>query len=87
MRIERKANAGTMQSSDVTVFLEPRDVLVIEIESTVKRQYEHLIRETIERTLVANGVTSGRIRVSDRGALDYALEARLETALLRAAER
>jgi citrate lyase subunit gamma (acyl carrier protein) len=36
--------------------------------------------------LQRNGVTTGRVRVSDRGALDYAIQARLETALLRARE-
>jgi citrate lyase subunit gamma (acyl carrier protein) len=84
MRIERKAQAGTVQSSDLMVFLEPDDGLTIEIESTVKRQFEHLIRAKIEDILRSHGVTSGKVRVSDRGALDYAIQARLETALLRA---
>jgi citrate lyase subunit gamma (acyl carrier protein) len=35
--------------------------------------------------LRVQGVTAGKVRVSDRGALDYAIQARLETALLRAA--
>lgn len=85
MRITTKANAGTMQSSDLVVQIEPADDLVIEIESTVKKQFEHLIRAQIERTLARHGVTSGRIRVSDRGALDYAIDARVEAALRRAA--
>jgi citrate lyase subunit gamma (acyl carrier protein) len=83
--IARKAQAGTMQSSDLMVFVEPADELVIEIESTVKRQFEHLIRAKIEEILRAQGVTSGRVRLNDRGALDYAIQARLETALARAA--
>jgi citrate lyase subunit gamma (acyl carrier protein) len=84
MSIARKAQAGTIQSSDLMVFVEPAAELVIEIDSTVKRQFEHLIRRKIEEVLRSHGVTAGRIRVSDRGALDYAIEARLETALLRA---
>jgi citrate lyase subunit gamma (acyl carrier protein) len=83
--IARKAQAGTMQSSDLMVFVEPADELVIEIESTVKRQFEHLIRAKIEEILRAQGVASGRVRLNDRGALDYAIQARLETALARAA--
>ncbi len=86
MRIGRKAQAGTMQSSDLMVALEPADELTVEIESTVKRQFEHLIRAVAERVLTAHGVTAGRIRITDRGALDYAIQARLETALSRAAE-
>jgi citrate lyase subunit gamma (acyl carrier protein) len=84
MSITRKAQAGTLQSSDVMVHVEPADALVVEIESTVKQQFEHLIRAKIEEVLRAQGVTAGRIRVSDRGALDYAIAARLETALRRA---
>jgi len=84
--IARKAQAGTMQSSDLMVFVEPAQELVIEIESTVKRQFEHLIRAKIEEVLRANGVAAARVRVQDRGALDYAIQARLETALARAAE-
>ena len=84
MTIEKKAQAGTMQSSDIMVVVEPADGLVIEIESTVRRQFEHLIRARIEAVLRAEDVTAGRVRVTDRGALDYAIQARLETALMRA---
>jgi citrate lyase subunit gamma (acyl carrier protein) len=66
------------------VFVEPAPELVIEIESTVKAQFGHLIEAKIAEVLRAHGVGSGRVRVSDRGALDYAIEARLETALQRA---
>ncbi len=84
MSIARKAQAGTLQSSDVMVYVEPVDALSVEIESTVKRQFEHLIRARIDEVLRERGVTAGRVRVADRGALDYAIQARLETALARA---
>ena len=86
MKIIKKAQAGTMQSSDLMVFVEPADEMKVEIESTVKKQFEHLIRAKIDAVLIAHGVTTGKIRVTDRGALDYAIEARLETALKRAGE-
>ena len=86
MQIKTKSTAGTMQSSDVVVTVEPADRLEIQIESTVKKQFEHLIRAQIERTLARHGVTRGIVRVSDRGALDYAIDARVEAALRRAAE-
>jgi citrate lyase subunit gamma (acyl carrier protein) len=86
MKIVRKAQAGTMQSSDLMVFVEPSEGLTVEIDSTVKKQFEHLIRSTIAAVLVARGVTEGKIRITDRGALDYAIEARLEAALQRAGE-
>ena len=84
MQILKKGQAGTMQSSDLMVTVEPADGLSIEIESTVKKQFEHLIRARLEETLSRHGVSSGRISISDRGALDYAIEARLEAALQRA---
>jgi citrate lyase subunit gamma (acyl carrier protein) len=86
MQIKRKATAGTSQSSDLMVVVEPSDTLLIEIESTVKKQYEHLIRARIQEPLARLGVTTARIRVNDRGALDYAIDARVEAALRRAAE-
>ncbi|MFO7766878.1 MAG: citrate lyase acyl carrier protein [Pelovirga sp.] len=84
MEIVRKAQAGTMQSSDLMVFLEPAPQLRIEIDSTVKKQFEHLIRRQVETVLQHFSITSGIICISDRGALDYAIAARLETGLLRA---
>jgi citrate lyase subunit gamma (acyl carrier protein) len=84
MKISKKAQAGTMQSSDLLVTVEPSEGVEIEIESTVKKQFEHLIRAKIEQVLEKNGAKSVKVSVSDRGALDYAIEARLEAALQRA---
>jgi len=86
MEIVKKAQAGTMQSSDLMVFLEPADELRIELDSTVKKQFGHLIMAQIEKVVTDLAVTRGYIKVSDRGALDYAIAARLETAIRRACE-
>lgn len=84
MQIRRKATAGTMQSSDLMVVVEPADALLIDIESTVKKQFEHLIRAQVAATLKTLEVATGHIQVSDRGALDYAIAARVEAAVSRA---
>jgi citrate lyase subunit gamma (acyl carrier protein) len=86
MQIRRKATAGTMQSSDLMVVVEPADSLRIDVESTVKKQFEHLIRAQITATLKTLGVATGHIQVSDRGALDYAIAARVEAAVQRASK-
>ena len=86
MQIRRKASAGTMQSSDLMVMVSPGDTLQVEIESTVKKQYEPLIRARIAEVLQKLEVSAGQIKVSDRGALDYAIAARIETAIRRASE-
>ena len=84
MKILKKGQAWTMQSSDLMVTVEPADGLEIDIQSTVKKQFEHLIRARLEAVLSRCEVTAGKISISDRGALDYAIEARLEAALHRA---
>jgi len=86
MKITRKVQAGTMQSSDLMVFLEPAETLTVTIESTVLKQFGELIRAKVDEVLKRHHVEAGEVRITDRGALDYAIEARLETALLRAAE-
>ena len=85
MRIHKKTQAGTMQSSDLIVFVEPADTLEVDIESTVQQQFGHLIRERVDLVLARLGLESGWVMVSDRGALDYAIEARVETAVRRGA--
>lgn len=86
MKILKKVQAGTMQSSDLMVFLEPAETLTVTIESTVLKQFGALIRAKVDQVLTRHGVESGEVRITDRGALDYAIEARLETALARATE-
>ncbi len=83
MNIRKKSQAGTMQSSDLIVFVEPANALEVEIESTVQQQFGHLIRERVDEVLRRLRVERGRIRISDRGALDYAIEARVEAAVRR----
>ena len=84
MEIVKKGMAGTMQSGDLMVSVEPADSLRVEIESTVIKQFGHLIKAKVDEVLAKNGVVSGSIHISDSGALDYAIEARIETALQRA---
>ncbi|WP_136515077.1 citrate lyase acyl carrier protein [Geomonas edaphica] len=86
MKIVKKAQAGTMQSSDLMVFLEPAETLTVTIESTVVKQFGALIRAKVDEVLEKHGIESGEVRITDRGALDYAIEARLETAIMRATE-
>lgn len=86
LQIRTNAQAGTMQSSDLLVFVEPSDALHVEIESTVIKQYEHLIRDCVTNVMRRMNLSKGRVVISDRGALDYAIDARVETAIRRGAE-
>ena len=83
-QIIHRANAGTLESSDVFVTLEPHEGgLEIEIDSVVKNQYGDAIRATVEDVLRDMQVDSARVTIVDRGALDCVIRARVETAVMR----
>lgn len=88
MEIVRHAMAGTMESSDIQINLEPNSAEEIEIylKSAVEKQYGDQIRTLIRDTLVKLGVTRGIVRAVDKGALDCTIRARVQTAVNRAAE-
>ena len=78
MNIKTSAVAGTLESSDVYVKVEPSDKLEIEIESVVYNQYAD------QQVLDELDVKSGKISVNDKGAVDCVIQARVETAIKRA---
>ena len=79
-----RATAGTLESSDVFVTLEPHEAgLEIEIDSVVKNQYGDAIRAAVEDVLREQNITAARVSVVDRGALDCVIRARVETAVMR----
>lgn len=83
MKIEKNATAGTLESSDVLVKIEPLDKLEIVINSDVLPQFGKQIKATIEKTLAKLNVTQGLIIVDDKGALDFIIEARVQAAVFR----
>lgn len=88
MIILKAAKAGTLESNDILVMVMPTDKpgIELELESIVMKQFGPRIREVILRTVAELGVENVHIRAQDRGALDYAIAARVETALRRGAE-
>lgn len=84
MNIQTSAVAGTLESSDVYVKVEPSDKLEIAIESVVYNQYADQIRASIKQVLDQLEVSSGKISVNDKGAVDCVIQARVETAIKRA---
>ena len=82
--IIRPAAAGTLESSDVYVEIEPCGRgIEIQLESIVKAQFGEAIETAIRETLASCGVERAKLTVSDRGALDCVLRARVETAVAR----
>ena len=84
MEIKQVATAGTMESSDVYVEIEPGNGTVqVNLESVVAHQYGDAIRKAVLEVLQEQQVNSANVRVVDRGALECVLRARVETAVLR----
>ena len=87
MEITKCAAAGTMESSDAYVEIEPNDSgLEVELESVVKAQFGDAILDTVRQVLSQCGVENARVRVVDRGALECVIRARVETAVCRGKE-
>lgn len=88
MKIVRTGVAGTMESSDIIVTIEPGDNegIKINLESDVMQQYGKRIEDTILETLHALNVTSAIVTAVDKGALDCTVAARTESAVYRAAD-
>lgn len=86
MKIEKVAKAGTLESNDIVIMVYPNenDIVEIELESIVMQQFGTRIREVIQETLKSLGVTSVKVKAQDKGALDYTIGARVETAIKRA---
>ena len=84
MIIGKSAVAGTLESSDAQVTVEPGEGgIQLELTSSVMNRYGRQIRATIMETLERLDVKSGRIIVVDQGALDCTLKARVECAVYR----
>ena len=85
MLIEKSAVAGTLESSDAQITVEPSaDGIQLEITSSVMNQYGRQIKATVLDTLERLDVQNAHVTVVDKGALDCTLKARVECAVFRA---
>ncbi|MCI9534087.1 MAG: citrate lyase acyl carrier protein [Lachnospiraceae bacterium] len=84
MEIKKAAMAGTLESSDAQVTVEPGDGQIeLSIESSVIHQFGKQIRAVVLETLGRLDVESAKVTVVDKGALDCTLKARVECAVYR----
>ena len=85
MEIKKKAVSGTLESSDIYVQVEPNDNgIELELESIVYNQFGEEIEKTVREVLNDFNVENVKIQLKDRGAVECAIRARVETALKRA---
>ncbi|WP_443659173.1 citrate lyase acyl carrier protein [Clostridium algidicarnis] len=89
MKISKVAKAGTLESNDVFIMVSPNeaDTVDIKLESIVMKQFGDQILKVIEETLKDLKIESVSLKAQDKGALDYTINARVETAIKRAMEK
>ena len=88
MEILTPAIAGTLESSDAQVTIEPGEGgVTLELHSSVMNQYGRQIKATVLETLERLGVDNARVTVVDKGALDCTLKARVECAVFRSCDK
>ncbi len=84
MEIRKSASAGTLESSDAFIEIEPLEKgLQVRVESVVKEQFGDEILRVAHEVLKENGVENASLRIADRGALECVLRARIETCIHR----
>ena len=85
MEITKAGMAGTLESSDALVTVEPGNGKVeFELQSAVINQYGNQIRKVAYETLERLGIDNVKLTIVDKGALDCTLKARIEGAVFRA---
>ena len=80
--------AGTMESSDIIVRIEPRSGggVELELQSSVMQQFGKQIESVIRSTLAELKVENAFVSAVDKGALDCTVRSRVLTAAYRAAQ-
>lgn len=88
MEIVTVGKAGTVESSDIIVVIEPNETKGIELhlESAVIQQFGSQIEKVIRDTLKELNVENAVVSATDKGALDCTIIARTKAAAYRAAQ-
>lgn len=88
MELKKTAVAGTLESSDIMVTIDPTASggVTLDLSSSVMQQYGRQIETVIRETLSGLGVENAAVQAVDKGALDCTVRARVTAAAFRAAE-
>lgn len=84
--IKQAGLAGTLESSDIQVIIEPatEEGVDLSLQSSVEKQFGRQIRKVILETLDSLGITAAKVEAVDKGALDCTIKARVIAAAHRA---
>ena len=80
----KNAMAGTLESGDILIQVEPGKGLQVDLQSSVSAQFGRQIKAVITETLKGLGVENASIKATDKGALDCTIRARVTAAVVRA---
>ena len=86
MEILKSAAAGTLESSDCMVTVEPGEGITLDLSSSVMNQYGRQIKAAVLETLERLDVQNANVTVVDKGALECTLKARVECAVFRSSD-
>ena len=86
MEILKSASAGTLESSDCMVTVEPGEGISLDLSSSVMNQYGRQIKAAVLETLERLDVKNANVTVVDKGALECTLKARVECAVFRSCD-
>ncbi|HCU08434.1 MAG TPA: citrate lyase acyl carrier protein [Clostridiales bacterium] len=88
MKLVKTGTAGTMESNDIMVTLEPKETggVQVALSSSVMQQFGRQIEAVIRETLTELGVAHAVVDAVDKGALDCTVRARVNAAAYRAAD-
>ncbi|CAB1262608.1 Citrate lyase acyl carrier protein [Clostridiaceae bacterium BL-3] len=86
MKINKIAKAGTLESNDILIMVLPNEShgVKIEIESIVMNQFGKQIEAAIMDQIKKMKIEDIKVKAQDKGALDYTIRSRVQTAVERA---
>ena len=90
LTLHKAAQAGTIESSDILVSIAPAPAgtgIQLDLVSQTMPQYGGHITKLITGILEEQGVADAMVQANDMGAIDLVIEARVKTALGRAAQQ
>ena len=86
-KIVKMAKAGSVESNDIMIMISPGNGQIdLEIDSVVSKQFGDDIKNLILNTLAEEGVTDAKVIAQDKGALDFAIKARVKACVRRGSE-
>lgn len=79
----KSATCGSLESNDCLITVSKNENLDIKINSIVQDSFGEAIYKVVKDTLKELGIDNIKVTINDKGALDYAIKARLITAINR----